>query len=1379
MWHRGLVCIWFSVAGHVPVTVLDLWRPSTALYLPMSIQTYSHSTTPLNTSNPVLRLRTLRKIHTAASRPILTPPRHSPRGVATDTYSDPLDFSNYSMLDSMGNHSGKPKYDHLHAPKELDRLGVLKKSNLKAFQNDLPKPMRLGTRDRQSGSLFSRAVDSELPGSSDSWSSPHDEIYFTPSQFKIDHNLWGLIDAAIKAGQISRAESFVANLAHAKIWRPDRIRLCARELAQAYIKANSVDKSTKWLMTMEDNLGVRPDAQMYAHLLAKIVDEESEEQIAELLFKKLYHKLSASLVVEEIQIVGLERLPKVLNVLKQHNYNFAEFGEAYMELFEELTGEALKEEAAPEVKKTREEISAELKSNLRGSEKIETHTKEGEEVVGIEIVKNLLLQVDGDVRVDQFIQNLPYYDEIPKDLLDPSKKISLFNIKNSLSTENRADFEQRLEQLNQARQLDIEMRGIEAAGELWAAKASQSQQFTGMSKFQEQMHSWQEQMIPLVQEEIKKAGETEINTDLYPYLKLMSPKTMSIVTIIEMMRLQTTVGRSVESGVKTTNLVTSVGQALEIEYRCSQWSEKLGKKRTFLKKLTGLKRRLKVMEMIHAEDLEDTVPAWAIDVRAKVGALLVDILIKVARMPVTAKDPVTGASVTADVPVFCHSYQLVKRQRLGMVRMHDLMIQKVISTDIGAESSEAFVTPQFLPMLAEPKPWVAWKTGGYYVSQASVMRARESSEQTAYLDTASERGDLDRLFAGLNKLGSTAWTVNSKVFDIMSKVWNTGEAYLDIPAVNTDNSLPECPEHNDPVARSEWRKMCTVILNKRKSDHSVRCDSNYKLEIARAHLGEKLHFPHNVDFRGRAYPLSPHFNHLGSDLSRGLLQFWHGKELGEEGLRWLKIHMANLHGAGKANFDDRVKFTEDNMAKIRAAVENPLAEENSIWREADYPWQFLAASYELVAAYDLPDPSKFVSHIPVQQDGSCNGLQHYAALGGDIDGARQVNLTPFDKPQDVYAEVASIVSELVKEDAENGNPLADFLVGKINRKIVKPTVMTNVYGVTFIGAKAQIQTQLKEQYGDVAQIDEMAHYLAQRVFSAMRSLFTNAHDIQDWLTECARNITKTVRPSANLQEIHSGESLSSVIWTSPIGLPVVQPYRKAAKRQFDTALQSVFLQDAFTLYGVQSRKQAQAFPPNFVHSLDASHMLLTALNLDKDVSFASVHDSYWTHAADVPHMNKVLREQFVKLHSMDIVGNLQKELQMRYGSFYSRVDLITDGTELGKQLADRDSKKNHIFDQLQEDLKFRKLSNGTPAERKQALENPSTVEILEKHRPLDKYLAIQTVTERVGGKMITKQVETDNGDQKKRFLTKFQIDNPPKKGDLDLKQVLVSPYFFS
>jgi DNA-directed RNA polymerase len=40
-----------------------------------------------------------------------------------------------------------------------------------------------------------------------------------------------------------------------------------------------------------------------------------------------------------------------------------------------------------------------------------------------------------------------------------------------------------------------------------------------------------------------------------------------------------------------------------------------------------------------------------------------------------------------------------------------------------------------------------------------------------------------------------------------------------------------------------------------------------------------------------------------------------------------------------------------------------------------------------------------VSHLPVHQDGTCNGLQHYAALGGDRLGAEAVNLLPGDAPR--------------------------------------------------------------------------------------------------------------------------------------------------------------------------------------------------------------------------------------------------------------------------------------------------------------------------------------------------------------------------------------------
>lgn len=45
------------------------------------------------------------------------------------------------------------------------------------------------------------------------------------------------------------------------------------------------------------------------------------------------------------------------------------------------------------------------------------------------------------------------------------------------------------------------------------------------------------------------------------------------------------------------------------------------------------------------------------------------------------------------------------------------------------------------------------------------------------------------------------------------------------------------------------------------------------------------------------------------------------------------------------------------------------------------------------------DPATFRSRLPVQMDGSCNGLQHYAALSRDAPGAHAVNLLPVDRPQ--------------------------------------------------------------------------------------------------------------------------------------------------------------------------------------------------------------------------------------------------------------------------------------------------------------------------------------------------------------------------------------------
>lgn len=101
---------------------------------------------------------------------------------------------------------------------------------------------------------------------------------------------------------------------------------------------------------------------------------------------------------------------------------------------------------------------------------------------------------------------------------------------------------------------------------------------------------------------------------------------------------------------------------------------------------------------------------------------------------------------------------------------------------------------------------------------------------------------------------------------------------------------------------------------------------------------------------------------------------------------------------------------------------------------------------ELKAALDSPDPTAFESSLPIHQDGTCNGLQHYAALGGDDRGAHQVNLGVTDKPSDVYTHVAAMVEEQLKREIETGDgndKFAKLLSGKISRKVVKQTVRSS------------------------------------------------------------------------------------------------------------------------------------------------------------------------------------------------------------------------------------------------------------------------------------------------------------------------------------------------
>ncbi len=390
--------------------------------------------------------------------------------------------------------------------------------------------------------------------------------------------------------------------------------------------------------------------------------------------------------------------------------------------------------------------------------------------------------------------------------------------------------------------------------------------------------------------------------------------------------------------------------------------------------------------------------------------------------------------------------------------------------------------------------------------------------------------------------------------------------------------------------------------------------------------------------------------------------FAQAKPLGKRGLYWLKVHLANFAGKDKMSFDDRARYVDDNMDKVRKSVSNPLSDD-PWWMALDDPFQGLATCFEILRAIDSGNPETYMCALPVHMDGSCNGLQHYAALGRDTVGGKAVNLLEMDGPQDVYVEVMQEVIRRVSDEAGRQLPFdiskidslnreqkkamkhnqaAKLVNGLIDRGVVKRTVMTSVYGVTYIGARQQIQEKIEEKLEEKGyDLDEMdrevfaaAGYLATVTMEVMGDLFQGARDTKSWLAECARLISQQGHP---------------VAWISPIGVPAVQPYRQSRPRNVLTVMQSLTMTDDSDDLPVHKSRQCTAFPPNYVHSLDSSHMLLTALEMDRrGLTYSAVHDSFWTHACDVDEMNEALRQCFIDLYTRPLLSDLKESWELRY-----------------------------------------------------------------------------------------------------------------------------------
>ncbi|OJJ51137.1 hypothetical protein ASPZODRAFT_55285 [Penicilliopsis zonata CBS 506.65] len=863
------------------------------------------------------------------------------------------------------------------------------------------------------------------------------------------------------------------------------------------------------------------------------------------------------------------------------------------------------------------------------------------------------------------------------------KSLSLFSSNNEveeLLDIDHTDPEQH-ELYMQTKQRRLEADALSSALERWREeyadrRKSGMDMTNGGIKVNNLMHEWHTRLVGRLEQELELVAEAEAKTvrsiterercEYGVYLRALSADKLAALTILDVWNVFSKEGMG--NGVKLSTLASIIGRDIRDEMAAVSALEKnaaaspeklnmlkwvLSSRRT--KAAPSWKRILKTMQE------GDPNVDWPPRVIVKVGAVLMSLLYETARITVTAIDPASKTPITTSQPAFHHGYIMNWGKRSGVMHLHEDLVKMI------AKEPSASLICRHLPMICKPKPWKGLKSGGYYHYDTALLRVTPAEIlQPQYVKAAMENHGLEHLRAGLDVLGQTGWVINKEVFDVMLEAWNSGKAVANLAPSEPDLQHPPKPSPEDGrEAEIQWNYKVRDIENLKSGFHSNRCFQNFQMEVARAYRNVTFYLPHNMDFRGRAYPLPPYLNQMGADNSRGLLLFSEAKPLGVQGLRWLKIQLANVFGYDKASFSEREQFTMDHLNDVLDSANNGLHGQRW-WLKAEDPWQCLAACCELRNALRLDDPTQYLSRLPIHQDGSCNGLQHYAALGGDLTGAQQVNLEPSDRPSDVYTGVAEFVKASIAQDAAQGNALAQLLNGKVTRKVVKQTVMTNVYGVTFIGAMRQVRRQLADHYPELTSETARngALYIARKIFEALGSMFNGAHAIQYWLGECVNRITQSLAP-AQIDEM-SREALSAssgrkakdptqrfrstVIWTTPLGLPVVQPYRTRRTRRITTSLQDISIADWSTDDVVNRRRQLQAFPPNFIHSLDATHMLLSANECQRQgLTFSAVHDSFWTHAGDVDSMNRILRDAFIRMHSDAIIGRLAAEFDARYG----------------------------------------------------------------------------------------------------------------------------------
>jgi len=577
----------------------------------------------------------------------------------------------------------------------------------------------------------------------------------------------------------------------------------------------------------------------------------------------------------------------------------------------------------------------------------------------------------------------------------------------------------------------------------------------------------------------------------------------------------------------------------------------------------------------------------------------------------------------------------------------------------GIAAALAEACPMLFPMVEKPDVWTTMYDGGYREKAIKklypLVRTRSGNkEHKALLGHAARTGQLKPVMDAVNAIQGVPFRINTRILALLE--WCVANRIqIDGLPNFTDYSEPDYPDNWEALsdeAKRMWRKKGAQIKEKNIGLIGQRVVFNADLETARllANADTNFYVPHYLDFRGRIYGMS-HFNFQRGDSVRALFKFAEGKPIGEDGATWLAIHLAStgdFDKVSKKSFDDRLAWVNANFDQIMDTATDPKGMVDW-WSKADKPFLFVAACMEYCEA--LIEGPDYVSTLPVSFDGSCSGLQHLCAMTASEEG-RFVNLTPSREPQDVYQAVADLVLENVKRDAANGNPQAQaWLNYKVTRSEVKRGVMTYCYSSRSFGMADQINEDLMVPLADEVLSGRREHHpfgegQGYKEAFYMGTLLCNT--IEQFIHAPAEAMGFLRKVALGL-----AHESKSVRWTTPMGLPVMSWYPDQDHTRITLFLHDKGFKIAHKVKvetdpkeTVRKEKSANGIAPNFVHSMDACHlmMVVNAAVCENITQIALVHDSFGCLAADATRWNEIIREQFARLYSdFDVLGEVRHQ----------------------------------------------------------------------------------------------------------------------------------------